>query len=81
MKNLGLFRKKKMIYYFYVSTIVSSSEGEGDPGQIANLFKAFLLDTAPLRFSSCFCHQIIYAKFYIVTFGGRNACPHSSIGN
>ena len=44
-----------MIYHFYVSTIVSSTEGEGDPGQIANLFKAFLLDTALLRL------QVIFA--------------------
>ena len=45
-----------MIYYFYVSTIVSSLEEEGNPGQIANLFKAFLFDTALLRFSSYFYH-------------------------
>ena len=56
MKKFGPFSKKIMIYYFYVSTIVSSSEGEGDPGQIANFFKAFFLDTALLRFSSYFCH-------------------------
>ena len=55
-EKFGPFLKKIMIYYFYLSTIVSSSEGEGDPGQIANLFKAFLLDTALLRFSSYFCH-------------------------
>ena len=55
-EKFGPFSKKIMNYYFYVSTIVSSSEGKGDPGQIANLFKAFLLDTALLRFPCYFCH-------------------------
>ena len=53
---------------------------KGAPGQIANVFNAFLFNRAMVGSLDHFCSQIPYVKFYKVYFGGRNVLAHSLIG-
>ena len=67
-KKLGPLTKK-MIYFTFLQIVRFS---KGVPGKIANVFNAFLLDTALLGFSLvALSSQMLYVKFYKAYFGGQ----------